>query len=164
MSVTAPVASPKFVAGFLGIPGSRLPKETLNTIKRAAKPPIRRGGKGMYSWLDILLMSLGSQLLNNGLSPLKTQDCISTVRDWIQSILEDPDLGTDKFDPQTEWRWLIGKQVGLEYSVHLGDRTDLVKAVTEEPSADAHLIINLYHFVARELKRLEEYEGKHPIA
>ena len=162
-SQTQPKLPPKFVAGYLGIPGSRLPRETMNTIRKATKPPVRRGGKGWYSWLDLLLMRLGGMLLENGLLPAKTQACIETVRHWMQEISEDPRLGTDEFDSERQLRWLIGKRTDEGFNVILGDEDDLMRAVIKEPSADAHVIINLYHFVNREYQRFIEYEKDHPI-
>jgi len=149
---------PQQVSRFVGVPGSRLPRLTANTIGEATRPARVRGGTSFYTALDALLIRLGAMLLDMGLLPWRTQRCLREVRDWIADVAADPRLGSDddEFLTGKFSRWLIGEQTPDGFDVELSDKTRLLEVLTADESAKPHMIVNLQKFVLVELKHLLE--------
>jgi hypothetical protein len=78
---------PKTVSGWLGLPGSQLPRETAKIIGQPAQPARKKGSSAKYSFQDATLMKLGRTLMELGITPHRVRTCIEAVRKHYHNIL-----------------------------------------------------------------------------
>jgi hypothetical protein len=161
-SLTKPLLPPQFVSQHLGVSGSRLPRITANTIGAPAEPSKKRGGAAGYSFLDIMMIRLGSTLLDLGLLPRRTVACISEVRNWILKTAQDPKLGSNDADSLLKEKlFLLGQEADSGFQVRLVDIKKLGKSLTGRDSGRPHVVINVTEFLVQALETLKrELESK----
>ena len=154
-----PILKPQTVSGFLGIPGSQLPRETANTIKSPARPPTKRGEAGGYSYLDVILIKLGRNLLRCGLLPSRTQAALDEVKEWFNSVIADPRLGkTDEdFLVEKKGMFLVAKQTETEFIPEMKNSKQLAEVLAGSGSEAPHVVINLDKFIGKTFEELHDY-------
>jgi hypothetical protein len=157
-ALTKPRWPPHFVSKHLGVSGARLPRIASNTIGTPAEPSKKRGGPGSYSYLDIMMIRLGSTLLDLGLLPRRTVACTSEVRRWLLSVAQDPELRRSDFDSLIEKkRFLLGQETADSgFQVRLVDIPQLSDFLTSKDSARPHILINVTEFLVQSWVSLKE--------
>jgi hypothetical protein len=78
---------PKTVSGWLGLPGSQLPRETAKIIGQPAQPARKKGASAKYSFQDAILMKFGRTLMELGITPHRVRSCIEAVRKDYYTVL-----------------------------------------------------------------------------
>lgn len=154
----SPQLRPKVVSEFVGIPGSALPRVTRHTIGQPAQPPTKRGGRGMYSILNAILIKLGWLVLDAGLLPAQAAACINDVKSWILDVITDDRFFAEHdkdFYAEKMGRWIVGAPSAGGIETRIVNQEELVDfLVSDEISARPHLIMNLRQFMDQEARRL----------
>jgi len=83
----SPALEPKLVAGWLGLPGSQLPRETAKIIGQPAQPARKKGASARYSVKDAVLMKFGRTLTELGVTPHRVRACVEKVRGDYHTVL-----------------------------------------------------------------------------
>ena len=83
----AAVLEPNLVSGWLGLPGTQLPRETTKIIGQPTQPAKKKGGSARYSIMDAVLMKLGRRLAEFGVSPHRVRVCMKAVKKSYIKVL-----------------------------------------------------------------------------
>jgi hypothetical protein len=121
---------PRIVSGWLGFPGSQLPRETAKIIGQPAQPARKKGASARYTVKDAILMRLGRTLTDMGITPHRVRACVERVRQDYETALCGYEYTWVDADSEEEMEgsfYIVGRETPKGFKVFMiaGDQLDL---------------------------------------
>jgi len=125
---------PKIVSGWLGLPGSQLPRETTKIIEQPSQPARKKGSSARYSFEDAIRMKLGRTLMDLGVTPHRVRACVEKVREDFHTLITgmweaEVEHGYDEHEITL---YLVGRETSGGFKAQLVSEEWLTDFLTEK--------------------------------